>query len=164
LAEDLTAFVRPREPSKETVDASSLLQEVAEAVPPPPDVALDVQADSLTLVVDRHQMAEVLTNLVTNAYQAVNGDGRVRLSARTTPGGAELSVEDNGPGIDPEVSQRIFEPFFTTKHDGTGLGLAIVQRLVEAHGGTVAFADPAGPRGTRVVVQLPDDSLKAGAS
>ncbi len=164
LAEDLTAFVRPREPKKEEVDAPTLLREVAEASPPPAEVSLDVDADPFTLVVDRHQLAEVLTNLVTNAYQAVNGDGAVRVTARTTPSGAELAVEDNGPGIDAEASQRVFEPFFTTKHDGTGLGLAIVQRLVEAHGGTVSFDDAADRDGARVVVRLPDQAVRATAS
>jgi signal transduction histidine kinase len=52
----------------------------------------------------------------------------------------------------------VFEPFFTTRHDGTGLGLAIVQRLVEAHGGWVAFERPLDDRGTRVVVHLPIES------
>lgn len=161
LAEDLTAFVRPREPSKEDVDAPSLVREVVEASPPPPHVSLDVDADPFTLVVDRHQFAEVLTNLVTNAYQAVNGDGSVWVRARATAAGAELTVEDNGPGIDPELSQRLFEPFFTTKHDGTGLGLAIVQRLVEAHGGTVTFENAADRGGAKVVVRLPDEAVKA---
>jgi signal transduction histidine kinase len=161
LAEDLTAFVRPRQPQKEDVDVPALLREVAEAAPPPPHVALDVNADPFTLVVDRHQLSEVLTNLMTNAYQAVNGDGRVQVSARTTPGGAELSVEDNGPGIDADTAQRLFEPFFTTKHGGTGLGLAIVQRLVEAHGGTVAFEEGEGPHGARVVVRLPAEVVQS---
>lgn len=164
LAEDLTAFVRPREPSKEDVDAPSLVREVVEASPPPPHVSLDVDADPFTLVVDRHQLAEVLTNLVANAYQAVNGDGSVRVRARATAAGAELTVEDNGPGIDPELSQRLFEPFFTTKHDGTGLGLAIVQRLVEAHGGTVTFENDADRGGAKVVVRLPDEAVKAATS
>jgi len=164
LAEDLTAFVRPREPKKEEVEAPTLLREVVEASPPPPEVSLDVDADPFTLVVDRHQLAEVLTNLVTNAYQAVNGDGAVRVTARTTPAGAELAVEDNGPGLDVKIGQRVFEPFFTTKHDGTGLGLAIVLRLVEAHGGTVTFEDAAGNGGARVVVRLPDEAVRATVS
>ena len=54
-------------------------------------------------------------------------------------------MRDNGPGLTPEQRQRIFEPFFTTKTKGTGLGMAIAQRIIEAHGGWIAAAAPAGP-------------------
>ena len=155
LAEDLTAFVRPREPHKETVDVPSLVEEVVEASPPPSTVTLDVETEPFSVFVDRHQIAEVLTNLVTNAYQAVDGEGTVKITARKGDADAELSVEDSGPGVDADLRERLFEPFFTTKHDGTGLGLAIVQRLVEAHGGTVGFASGPDQQGALVVVRIP---------
>jgi signal transduction histidine kinase len=158
LAEDLTAFVRPREPHKEQVALSEVVHEVMEAAPPPDHVVLDVDVEPISVFADRHQLAEVLTNLVTNAYQAVYGGGSVRVSSRRTGSSAELAVEDSGPGIDAALADRVFEPFFTTRHDGTGLGLAIVQRLVEAHGGWVAFERPLDDRGTRVVVHLPIES------
>jgi signal transduction histidine kinase len=82
----------------------------------------------------------------------------VRVSARRRGDAAELAVEDSGPGLDAALSERVFEPFFTTKHDGTGLGLAIVRRLVEAHGGSVAFERPVDDHGARVVVHLPGES------
>lgn len=155
LAEDLTAFVRPREPHKENVDVPTLVEQVIQATPPPAQVALDVEVEPLSVSADRNQLAEVLTNLVTNAYQAVGSEGTVRIVARDGGGKMELSVEDDGPGIDSAIAARLFEPFFTTKHDGTGLGLAIVQRLVEAHGGTVSIDSSATDTGARVVVRLP---------
>jgi signal transduction histidine kinase len=154
LAQDLTAFVRPRQPNKENVDVAALVGEVVDATPPPPSVTIDFEVEPMTVVADKHQLAEVLTNLVTNAYQAISGYGWVRIVARDREDGFELSVEDSGPGIDGALSSRVFEPFFTTKPDGTGLGLAIVQRLVESHGGEVSVANqPAG--GARFVVRLP---------
>jgi signal transduction histidine kinase len=155
LADDLTAFVRVREPNKEEVEVASVVDEVLEATAAPPGVAVEVDVDRARVVADRIQLAEVLTNLLTNALQAVGEEGRVRIAADGHNGTAELSVEDSGPGIDPAAASRLFEPFFTTKHDGTGLGLAIVQRLVEANGGTVAFSDRAAQGGARVVVRLP---------
>lgn len=155
LAEDLTSFVRPRDPQKAPVGLPDLVREVVESTPAPADVVLEVDAEPLLVEVDRRQMAEVLTNLVNNAYQAIDGGGTVRVAARRQGEEAELSVEDTGPGIDSEMAERLFEPFFTTKHDGTGLGLAIVRRLVEAHGGRVAFENGVDRHGARVVVRLP---------
>ena len=66
----------------------------------------------------------------------------------------DVDVEDDGPGIPPDVQERLFEPFFTTRHRGTGLGLPIVKRDVEAHGGDVSILCPDGG-GTRVTVSLP---------
>jgi signal transduction histidine kinase len=154
LAEDLTAFVRPRQFTKEQVDVRTLVEEVLDATPPPPAVTIDLEIGSMMVMADRRQLAEVLINLITNAYQAINGDGSVRISATDSSEGFELSVEDNGPGIEDVHASRVFEPFFTTKHEGTGLGLAIVQRLVQAQGGEVYVANrPAG--GARFAVRFP---------
>ncbi|MHB8681204.1 MAG: sensor histidine kinase [Acidimicrobiales bacterium] len=156
LAEDLTAFVRPREPQLAGLQLEEVVHEVVEATPPPPNVALSVDVQPVEIVADRRQLAEVLTNLVTNAYQAVGDGGSVRISAHPNASGAVIAVEDTGPGIDVSLADRVFEPFFTTKHDGTGLGLAIVRRLIEAHGGEVAFESVEAGHGARVVVHLPN--------
>jgi len=154
LAEDLNAFVRPREPSFAPLRLDEVVQEVVEATPPPEGVALHVDTDDGVIDADRGQLAEVLVNLVTNAYQALPGGGTVTIDARASNGSASLVVADDGEGIDAARAKRVFEPFYTTKATGTGLGLAIVRRLVEAHGGEVAM-EPAEPSGARVVVRLP---------
>jgi len=64
-----------------------------------------------------------------------------------------LRVEDNGPGISPEVRTRLFEPFFTTKQSGSGLGLSVSQRIVEAHGGILRVESLS--QGTAFLVELP---------
>jgi signal transduction histidine kinase len=160
LAEDLTAFVRPREPQKAEVELPDLVTEVVEATPAPANVVLEVDTEPMVIQADRRQLAEVLTNLVSNAYAAVSDGGTVRVAAHRRGQEAELSVEDSGPGIDPGLSERVFEPFFTTKHDGTGLGLAIVRRLVEAHGGRVAFENGFDDHGVRVIVRLPAEMVE----
>jgi signal transduction histidine kinase len=154
LADDLTAFVRPRELVESEIDVPALVDEVLSATPQPEDVQVDLEVAPCSLVADRGQLAEVLTNLVTNAYQAMPHGGIVRLGASCTDGHATFTVEDSGKGIQDTTMQRIFEPFFTTKDSGTGLGLAIVQRLVEAHGGEISLENaPTG--GVRATVILP---------
>ena len=62
-------------------------------------------------------------------------------------------VEDNGPGIDPDIATRLFEPMVTSKMHGLGLGLALARQIVDAHGGRIWW-EPVHPTGTRFVVQL----------
>jgi signal transduction histidine kinase len=157
LADDLTAFVRPREMDKRPIPVGGLVDEVLSVAPPPTGVELITDVEDFTLVADRGQMAEILTNLVTNAYEAIPGGGTLRIRAGHMSDGMRLVVEDSGPGIDESVAHRITEPFFTTKYSGTGLGLAIVHRLVLAHGGSIEFGNAAGG-GARVTVLIPNDS------
>ena len=95
--------------------------------------------DDLHLEVDAGQLQRALLNLLFNAMEAAGRRGVVRVTAAPGAGGrwCDVAVEDNGPGIPPDLLNRVFNPFFTTKDSGTGLGLAIVHRIVEAHGGRV---------------------------
>jgi signal transduction histidine kinase len=136
------------------IDVPGLVDEVLSATPQPEHVQVDVEVAPCSLVGDRGQLAEVLTNLVTNAYQAMPDGGTVRLGAFCSNGTATFTVEDTGGGIQDDEMQRIFEPFFTTKNSGTGLGLAIVQRLVQAHGGQISLEN-AATGGVRATVVLP---------
>jgi signal transduction histidine kinase len=163
LASDLTAFVRPRDPVLEEVELGEVVNEVIESTPPPAEVDLDLAVAPHMVRADRHQIAEVVTNLVTNAYQALPEGGSVHVGVEANGSEVALVVEDNGPGIDAEASTRLFEPFFTTKPSGTGLGLAIVRRLVEAHGGTISVRN-VDPHGARVEVLLPADGHRSNGS
>ena len=131
----------------------------------------------LPVLADATQIQQVLMNLCTNAWQALDGrPGEVTVALHTVqldavralqtgavPAGvyACLSVADNGPGMDSATQRRVFEPFFTTKPPGagTGLGLAVVHGIVRAHNGTIALTSQPG-EGTRFDVYLP----LAGAS
>jgi nitrogen fixation/metabolism regulation signal transduction histidine kinase len=99
------------------------------------------------------ELKEVLLNLLENARAALDGSGCITVHAgRTADDGVEIAVEDDGPGIPPDLLPRIFEPHFSTRSTGTGLGLAIVRRIVESWGGTVT-AESDG-RGTIVRVRV----------
>jgi len=84
-------------------------------------------------------------NMVINAMQAVERQGKIEIKATAADSNLILTVHDNGPGIPPEKMNAIFDPYFTTKPEGSGLGLWIAQQIVTAHGGTLlAQNDPAG--------------------
>lgn len=99
------------------------------------------------------ELKQVISNLVSNAIDAVPTDGRIviRLNgiADVSGKGVQLCIDDDGPGIPAEIVSRIFEPFFTTKKDiGTGLGLWVTREIVERHGGSITVR-PTGNDGTR---------------
>ena len=108
------------------------------------------------LRVDRAGVEQVVTNLVVNALQAAPG-GMVRLAAERDGATLRVTVDDEGPGIPPEVGTRMFEPFFTTKPtgEGTGLGLSISHDIVvKQHGGSIEVDSQPGEF-TEIRVILP---------
>ena len=144
---------------------------MAEHKVPRGDTAVRLEVDpSLPLVeADPHQLCQLFTNLLINAFEALDGGGAVTVTAREgvidddIGAGAEphpptpslvVEVADDGPGVPPELTDRIFNPFFTTKPQGSGLGLAIVRKIVDAHDGRIDIVSGAG-RGTRFRVTLP---------
>jgi signal transduction histidine kinase len=133
------------------------------------EVKLAGGAAPLTIEGDRGQVTQVVLNLVENARDAIaqRGDAASgRIAVTTRPGEAAdralFIVEDNGPGVPPDLKDKIFAPYFTTKHakGGTGLGLAIVHRIVSDHGGRITIGDAPGG-GARFVVEWP---VRSGAA
>ena len=113
-------------------------------------------APQVPLLADPDRLAQVLTNLLENAVRYTPAGGWVGVSVRALPGGAELSVEDSGPGLSGEAQGRVFERFYRADagRSGSGLGLAVVRSLAEAHGGRVA-ANNAPGGGAVLEVWLP---------
>jgi signal transduction histidine kinase len=102
------------------------------------------------------ELKQVFLNLIVNAGQAVGSGGSIRVSTSRVGSDVDVCIEDDGPGIPPEIIDRIFDPFFTTKPvgDGTGLGLGIAYRIVRNHGGDIRV-DSEPSSGTRFHVTLP---------
>ena len=102
------------------------------------------------------RLQQVFLNLVVNAAQAIDEGGTIRVVTESRLDTVVVRVEDDGPGMSPEVRERVFDPFFTTKPvgQGTGLGLAIAYEIVRQHGGELEVSCPEGA-GTRVEVRLP---------
>jgi signal transduction histidine kinase len=126
------------------------------------DVQVRVPSGLPPIQADQHQITQVFTNLLMNAYEAMNGAGRITVTADCVrledgPDGREavrVEVADDGPGIPPDVVDKVFDPFFTTKPQGSGLGLAIVRKIVDAHDGGIDLRSSAGG-GTTIRITLP---------
>ena len=132
----------------EPCDLAALVREVVEAFSGEggPPVELDVPAGPMVVYGDPNRLRQVLLNLLRNAREATSNtpDPRIRVSLRGHRRGVYISVEDNGPGVPPELRDKIFEPFFTSKEKGSGLGLYVVRRIVRAHGGEIQLRSRPG--------------------
>ena len=170
---EMLEFVRPVRLQVERTDLKDVIQQsvtMAESKVPRRDVLVrtHVEAGLPMIEGDHHQLSQVFTNLVANAFEALDGKGRITISAATTaieadPAFAGLNpptpavlveVADDGPGIPADLTDRIFNPFFTTKVTGTGLGLAIVRKIIDAHDGRIDVSSTP-ETGTRFRVTLP---------
>ena len=119
-----------------------------------------------SVVAQPGSLGEVLVNLVKNGAEAIQGPGKIVITARQpAPSQVELVVADSGQGMSADAVRRAFEPFFTTKPvgKGTGLGLAMVHAFAHKHGGTVQIESTQG-RGTTVILSLPQPLAAARGS
>jgi signal transduction histidine kinase len=148
LVEDSLLLVRP-----ESLTASIQIETFIEGELPP-------------VHGDRGQLEQVILNLLRNSIEAIayarQPDGYITVAAARSPGRSELeiSVQDNGPGVAPEVVDRIFEPLTSSKEEGLGLGLSICESIVEAHAGKL-WLERTGSDGTEFRLSIPLGWAKA---
>ena len=177
---EMLEFVRPIRLQLERTDVREVLHQavtLAESKARRGEVAVAVKvSDSLPLVDgDQHQLCQVFTNLLTNAFEALDGEGHITILATVEAVEQDpafaidgqsptptliVDVLDDGPGVPAELSDRIFDPFFTTKPQGSGLGLPIVRKIVDAHDGRIDSTSTPG-QGTRFRVTLPVSSASS---
>ncbi|MFW6150864.1 MAG: two-component system sensor histidine kinase NtrB [Chloroflexota bacterium] len=98
-------------------------------------VTRDYLSQELPARIDEDQVEIALHNLISNAMDAMHGQGRLTISGRQSNEEMQVAVNDTGPGIAAEHLSRVFEPFFTTKAGGTGLGLTLAELVARRHGG-----------------------------
>jgi two-component system, NtrC family, sensor kinase len=183
IVRNLLDYSRRREPEFGPVDLGGVLSGVLEFLDWEMGRAnVRVRWDgprALPINGDADQLNQVFINLLLNAVQAielrtVGGDGVITLRTRVEAAGDEgaghvvVEVEDNGPGIPPDVLPRVFEAFVTTKANGggTGLGLAVARGIVEEHGGTLDFVneeEASGRTGALFRIRLPGAPIAVGA-
>ena len=169
---EVLEFVRPIQLQVERSDMNEVLKDsitLGEGKQRRGAVSINtvIEPDVPELLADPHQLRQLFSNLLANAFEALGGEGHVDIRAWLIPGEDEpvgaadpqppqivVEVRDSGPGIAPEDMERIFSPFFSTKPQGTGLGLAIVRNVVDAHDGRIDATSAMG-RGTTFRVTLP---------
>ena len=151
MVDEFSSFARMPKPvfrEEPLIDAARQVMFLHEVAHPNIRFALVHDDTPPTLVCDRRQIGQALTNVVKNAIEAIEikgvGGGEVTLTLEERASGeVVIAVADDGVGL-PAARDRIVEPYMTTRARGTGLGLAIVKKIVEEHGGVIAFADRPG--------------------
>jgi len=117
----------------------------------PEGIKITRPEDEVLIRCDRKALEVAMSNLITNAMQAVGSEGEINIRAGESEDKWVIEVEDSGPGIPEEILPRIFESLYTTKEEGTGLGLVSCRSIIEQHDGTInAYNNP-----TRFVIELP---------
>ena len=176
LVDQILKFSRRSSKELSSLKLSTIVKEATKLLRAsfPANVELELSIDAdLYVKADPTQIHQIVMNLCTNAYQALEGEvGKISIRlfrkklsptqgveiGRLQPGNyACMQVEDSGKGIPPEYLQRIFEPYFTSKkmHEGTGLGLSVVHGIVNDHRGTITVDSTVG-QGSCFTVYLPE--------
>lgn len=159
LIQQLLGYARVEPPHTELFELSSEVQSALQFLKHSLDqahITIQIEGPDEPLLVrmDRSRLRQILLNLVKNACEAVDSEGRLTIVFRRNGEQAEMVLHDSGPGVPVTLRERIFDPFFTTKDTGTGLGLAVVRSLVEAAGGTIR-CESMGDAGSCFRLSLP---------
>jgi nitrogen fixation/metabolism regulation signal transduction histidine kinase len=143
-----------REPMEEIINAYSNSY---------PTVKFNIEfvENGISVKIDKNRLTQILTNLLVNAIDAMNGSGSVEIRTDIVKKHevcyCRIGIKDSGKGISSQDSNLVFTPYFTTKQSGTGLGLPIIERIVNDHGGAIWF-DSAEGSGTTFYIDLPAES------
>ena len=153
IVADLQDYARTPTILLQEVEIKEIFQDVLSSATLPKGVVASVFVDKdfSKPKLDPSALKRILTNLVSNAVQAMPKGGRLLVSAVRQQDKALISVEDTGEGISEEVKAKIFSPMFTTKAKGQGFGLVVVKKITEAMGGTVKFESEKG-KGTKFIL------------
>jgi signal transduction histidine kinase len=159
LIEDFLLFARPVKPTIRSVDLNGMLRDIIERFEiQQQGLALDIESRiplaPCNVDVDKDLLTRGLSNIIKNACEANNENGRVCIDVSVHDDIWTVEVNDQGEGIDPKNIYKIFEPFFTTRSKGTGLGLAFAYQVVKSHGGIV-MAENREQGGALFRVELP---------
>ena len=159
IVQGLLSFAREKKLRASEVNVNDILEEVLSLVVNQSlfhNIKIKKSFDQgpQTIVADETQLKQVFLNIILNAAQAMEGNGKLTISTIFDKKQIKIKIADTGPGIPPEVMGKLFSPFFTTKEKGTGLGLAISYGIIERHQGKIDVETDLG-KGSTFVMTLP---------
>lgn len=151
IIEDVLDFARTTEIKKKSSSFMNILKLAMNHVKFSYGITVNLPEKNISIKCDPRKIEGVLSNLLNNAVQAVDGQGEVNVTTSVDSKFLTIKISDSGPGIPEKNMDKIFEPMFTTKTTGTGLGLVICKSIVEQHGGTLSVSN----KPTTFTVTLP---------
>jgi PAS domain S-box-containing protein len=156
IVSDLQDYARPVKPTPVEIGLHQLINNTLSSLTVPENVKVSivVEKDFPKLTVDPTLMQRVLSNLITNAVQAMPNGGKLTIRASKKEETALISIEDTGAGISDANLSKLFTPLFTTKAKGQGFGLPVCKRLVEAHDGNITVESKVG-KGSTFTIKIP---------
>lgn len=165
LVKELVDFSKPQKYETELRDIRSVIRRAAELIKPDmrkKNVSFKEQFEDCNweIPINKNQILEVFLNLFLNAIDAISDNGEIAVTGKVDRPDFKktdflaVTVSDTGKGIKKENLSRIFDRYYTTKETGTGLGLAVVERIITAHGGTLAVRSEEG-KGTSFTLYFP---------
>jgi signal transduction histidine kinase len=165
IVTDLLQTARPHPPKVQKSDVNTTVEHAVmlgrqQALAKSIEISLHKNPSLPEVEHDSDQIHQVLLNLILNALQAIDVNGKIAVTVELQGKNAVIEVADNGRGIPPDLLPNIFRPFFTTKGDGTGLGLSLARRIVEDHQGRIDVTSTVGT-GTTFAVVLPLERVAA---
>jgi PAS domain S-box-containing protein len=156
IVQDLQDYARPVTPEISDVNLPDVFANIFKNVTIPDSIKLILRVeDAEKIRTDPMLLQRALTNLVTNAVQAMPNGGELKIYGQKSNNRVVVTVSDTGVGIPEEVKPRLFTPMMTTKAKGQGFGLAVSKRLIEALKGSISFRSESG-KGTEFRVDLPE--------
>jgi len=157
IIQSILNLTRMKEPELKKLDIKPVIEEsiTIAKVPGLVRITQDYAVEQALAHIDKEQMQIAFKNIIRNAAEAMNGEGRLNINVRGIPENKiEISFSDAGPGIAQENLEKVFQPLFTTKTSGIGFGLSISKMVVEKHGGTIRAESKPG-NGASIIIQIP---------
>ncbi len=160
IVNNLLEFAREKGPDLKKINLVNVINKILKQMTASGEMSkvnykLDVPtAADIEIFADSLLLEQVFINIISNAIDAMRGEGSLNISVTNEDGSVRIDISDTGVGIPPEVIPRIFDPFFTRKEKGTGLGLAIVYSIIKKHNGDITVQS-VPDKGTTFTITIP---------